>query len=112
MAENNQSGDSAMETRRAKHRAAALEGRRRVRPLLRPAMGVPSAPRKFPAGAPAIGPARNGTPTDVMLQGFHSTSRNSQNPNWYQIVAQNAGVIKKGGLDVVWFRPPSQAAFD
>jgi len=111
MAENNAAG-SAMEIRRAKHRAAALEGRRRVRPLLRPAIGVQAAPREFLTGAPAIGRARNGTPTDVMLQGFHWTSRNSQNPNWYQIVAQNTGVIKKGGFDLVWFPPPSQAAFD
>jgi alpha-amylase len=46
----------------------------------------------------------------VILQGFHWNSHSSQNPNWYQIMAQNAPVIKNGQFDVVWFPPPSQTA--
>jgi alpha-amylase len=44
------------------------------------------------------------------LQGFHWDSHSSLNPNWYQILAQNAQVIKNGKFDVVWFPPPSQSA--
>ena len=46
------------------------------------------------------------------MQGFHWDSHSSQNPNWYQILAQNAAVIKNGRFDVVWFPPASQTADD
>jgi alpha-amylase len=95
------------QTRREKDRAAILEARSRVRPLLR--LGALSHPALKRAAA--IVPAEqvgNGTSTDVLLQGFHWTSHASQNPNWYQILAQNAAVIKNGRFDVVWFPPPSE----
>jgi alpha-amylase len=85
-----------------------LEARRRVRPLLRPQFAAPLATR-LAANVP-VGTARNASPTDVLLQGFHWDSHSSQNPNWYQILTQNAGVIQTGKFDVVWFPPPSQAA--
>ncbi len=91
-------------------RAAMLEARRRVRPRLEP--GAVAQPAVRLAAIGPIGQASNGKPTDVMLQGFHWTSHSSQNPNWYQILAQNAGVIQNGRFDVVWFPPPSQAADD
>jgi len=87
-----------------------LDARRRVRPLLRPRFGAP--PAALVAAAGPVGVARNAQPTDVLLQGFHWDSHSSQNPNWYQILAQNAGVIKNGQFDVVWFPPPSQSADD
>jgi alpha-amylase len=92
-------------TRRIRDQAAMLEARRRVRPTLRPA-----APLAAPVAAPPLGVARNGSPTDVILQGFHWDSHSSQNPNWYQILQQNAGVIKNGQFDLVWFPPPSESA--
>lgn len=49
----------------------------------------------------------NGSPGDVMLQGFHWTSCNSRNPDWYEIIRENAGVIKAAKFDEVWFPPPS-----
>jgi len=94
--------------RRTRDRGAMLEARRQVRPLLRPRFGAPLA-ASVAAVAP-VGVARNARPTDVLLQGFHWNSHSSQNPNWYQILAQNAGVIKNGQFDVVWFPPPSQSA--
>ena len=99
--------------------------RHAVRPALKPvaaaavapARPVPSAATR-PAGAAlalaagaATGEQFNGTSTDVMLQGFHWTSINSNNPGWYEIVRQNAQRIKDAGFDVVWLPPPSQSAF-
>jgi alpha-amylase len=88
-------------------RASLIEARRRVRPQLRPRFGAAPLVRAVAAGAP--GAARNARPTDVLLQGFHWNSCNSQNPNWYQIIAQNAPVIQNGKFDVVWFPPPSES---
>ena len=96
------------QSRRNKDRAAMLEARRRVRPLLRHRIGTPPAVRV--AAIAPMGAARNGSPTDVILQGFHWDSHSSQNPNWYQILAQNAAVIKNGGFDLVWFPPASESA--
>src|SRR5436309_1876165 len=47
-----------------------------------------------------------------MLQGFHWTSHDvHQNGKpWYQILAENAGVIKEAGFTCVWFPPPTQTA--
>lgn len=59
---------------------------------------------------PPAGVARNGNPTDVLLQGFHWDSHSSQNPNWYQILAQNAARIRDAKFDTVWFPPPSESA--
>lgn len=49
----------------------------------------------------------NGSPTDVMLQGFHWESCNYP---WYKIVKDNAQVIKDAGFTVVWFPPPTKTA--
>lgn len=57
----------------------------------------------------------NGIGNEVMLQGFHWTSydpANNGNKKWYQIIAENAGVIKGAGFDYVWFPPPSSSAAD
>jgi hypothetical protein len=96
------------QSRRTRDRAAMLEAWRRVRPMLRPQFAAPMATRV--AGTVALGTSRNASPTDVLLQGFHWDSHSSRNPNWYQILAQNAGAIQTGKFDVVWFPPPSQAA--
>jgi alpha-amylase len=99
---------NATSSRPTTDRAAMLDARRRVRPHLRPRFGAPLA--KSVAAVGPAGVARNAKPTDVLLQGFHWNSHASQNPNWYQILAQNAGVIKDGKFDVVWFPPPSESA--
>lgn len=55
----------------------------------------------------------NGTGKEVILQGFHWTSYdpvNNGNKPWYQIIAENAAVIKEAGFDYVWFPPPSRSA--
>lgn len=55
----------------------------------------------------------NGTGSEVILQGFHWTSYNpSSNDNkvWYQIISENADVIKGAKFDYVWFPPPSASA--
>lgn len=55
----------------------------------------------------------NGTSKEVMLQGFHWTSynpANNGNKRWYQILKENAQVIKEAGFDYVWFPPPSRSA--
>jgi alpha-amylase len=55
----------------------------------------------------------NGTGREVMLQGFHWTSynpANNGNKRWYQILKENAAVIKTAGFDYVWFPPPSRSA--
>ena len=55
----------------------------------------------------------NGTGKEVMLQGFHWTSYDpAKNGNkiWYQIIRENAQVIKDAGFDYVWFPPPSRSA--
>ncbi|MEP7337370.1 MAG: alpha-amylase C-terminal beta-sheet domain-containing protein, partial [Acidobacteriota bacterium] len=66
---------------------------------------------------PSIGaasqPRYNGTGKEVMLQGFHWTSynpANNGNKGWYQIIRENAQVIKDAGFDTVWFPPPSGTA--
>src|SRR5256885_1709326 len=62
----------------------------------------------------AAGQSRyNGTGKEVMLQGFHWTSynpANNGNKGWYQIIRENAQVIKDAGFDYVWFPPPSSTA--
>ncbi|MBS1810404.1 MAG: alpha-amylase [Acidobacteria bacterium] len=62
----------------------------------------------------AVAPQRyNGTGKEVMLQGFHWTSynpANNGNKHWYQILKENAQVIKDAGFDYVWFPPPSRSA--
>jgi alpha-amylase len=98
-------------TRNSPAHLAALEARRAARPLLRPGGSIQRAIAPRPAGA-AIQQLYNGTATDVMLQGFHWTSIQSQNPNWYQIVQQNAATIRAAKFDLVWFPPPSKSAFD
>lgn len=100
--------ESAAALRRRNDRAAMFEARRHVRPRLRPGVGVPLAAAL--AVVPAAGAARNGSPTDVLLQGFHWDSHSSQNPNWYQILAQNAAAIRNARFDLVWFPPPSESA--
>src|SRR5882672_902086 len=55
----------------------------------------------------------NGTGAEVILQGFHWTSYepgNNGDKHWYQIIAENADVIKAAGFDYVWFPPPSRSA--
>jgi alpha-amylase len=108
MSEQVTSGNDIVRLRRVRDQGAMLEARRRVRPSLRARFGIPLS-----AAVAALGPvgvARNGLPGDVLLQGFHWDSHSSQNPNWYQILTQNAAVIKNGQFDVVWFPPPSQSA--
>ena len=84
----------------------AEEFGRRCDRRLPPPQRLAEAPTAVPAAAPAavgaVAVARNGQPTDVLLQGFHWNSHSSQNPNWYQILQQNAGVIKGGKFDLVW----------
>jgi alpha-amylase len=97
--------------------ALAHEGRRSVRPQLVPGTvaATPRARRDLGLMAlveAAIVEAYNGRPADILLQGFHWTSRSSNDPDWYQIVARNAGTIRASGFDVVWFPPPSQSAFN
>ncbi len=99
---------------RITHPSAALAAQARyaVRPKLKPFVAVsPPRPAQVPAAAPVppIGEFYNGGPTDVMLQGFHYTSYQSANPNWYVIVAQNAAVIRAAGIDLVWLPPPSDS---
>jgi len=53
--------------------------------------------------------SHNGTASDVMLQGFHWRSSESNNPVWYQIISQNAAKIRDARFDLVWFPPPSQS---
>jgi alpha-amylase len=91
-----------------------IAGRRAVRPHLRPGtLAAKRHPRRLRfADAVSVVEGFNGAPTDVMLQGFHWTSRRSANPNWYQIVAQNASLISTAQFDLVWLPPPSQSAFD
>jgi alpha-amylase len=62
---------------------------------------------------PALADKYNGTNKEVMLQGFHWTSYDpgaNGNKAWYQIIRENAGVIKDAGFDCVWFPPPSASA--
>lgn len=102
----------------AHHPAARLatQGRHLVRPRLTPFARVAAPFRSIattPAGAlPAIGEFDNGSPSDVMLQGFHWTSCQSRNPSWHAIVAQNANAIRAAGFDLVWFPPPSESVSD
>jgi alpha-amylase len=96
-------------------RAHALHGRHLVRPQLRPGVSVaPVAARRVAAAlAPAVvAEAHNGSPSDVILQGFHWTSSQSRNPGWYEILAQNAARIRDAGFDLVWLPPPSSSADD
>lgn len=92
-----------------------VHGRRSVRPHLRPgSVAAKPHPRRhlaFTAAPAPIVEAFNGAPADVMLQGFHWTSRRSSAPSWYGIVEQNAPAIREAGFDLVWFPPPSQSAF-
>src|SRR5437763_1368226 len=97
-------------TARAAHPITLAE--RRAGPASRPTT-LPARPlRAAGAVAAEAAPAEqfNGSAGDVMLQGFHWTSNNSQNPDWYEILAQNAGRIKDGGFTLVWFPPPSKTA--
>jgi alpha-amylase len=98
-------------------RAHAARGRHLVRPHLRPWAGVApaAAQRAAASSARALAPiveAHNGSPSDVILQGFHWTSSQSRNPGWYEILAQNAGRIRAAGFDLVWLPPPSSSADD
>src|SRR5205814_619862 len=84
------------------HRALAIEGRRKVRPHLRPGHFLPRPIwREIPhaLATTSISEQFNGSAADVMLQGFHWTSCRSNNPNWYQILAQNASAIKDAKFD-------------
>jgi alpha-amylase len=47
-----------------------------------------------------------------MLQGFHWTSQDAQQNGkpWYQILSENAAVIKEAGFTCVWFPPSSKTA--
>jgi len=94
----------------------AIQGRHHVRPRLRPSVKVtPHHARRALAASAVVEPiveAFNGTSTDVLLQGFHWTSCRSNNPGWYEIIAQNAARIREAAFDVVWFPPPSESAFD
>jgi alpha-amylase len=61
----------------------------------------------------ADSPHYNGSGKEVMLQGFHWTSytpASNGNKGWYQIIRENAQVIKDAGFDYVWFPPPSRSA--
>jgi alpha-amylase len=72
-----------------------------------------ASPAAMPAASPAPGFERyNGDGSDVMLQGFHWTSQDVQQNGkpWYQIMTENAGVIKDAGFTCVWFPPPSKTA--
>jgi len=94
---------------------AAIQARSRMRPPLRPGKMLAHPIQRaisHPLATAPIGQQFNGSATDVMLQGFHWTSSHSQNPNWYQIIAQNAPAIRGAKFDLVWFPPPSQAAFN
>jgi alpha-amylase len=64
-----------------------------------------------PPSAPATGPTEQfaGPKDAVMLQGFRWTASSVQSPSWYEIVRQNASVIKEAGFDYVWFPPPAQS---
>ncbi len=94
---------------------AAVESRRRRRPVLSPGVSVAAPLRRdtpHPLNAAAVAQNCNGQPADVILQGFHWTSRLSNNPNWYQILAANAQVIRDAKFDWVWFPPPSASAYN
>lgn len=92
-------------------RAVAHDGRHQVRPTLQPhstaAVHHPRRRMVLAGVAPAIVEAHNGSPTDVILQGFHWTSARSRNPTWYRIVSENARQIQAAAFDLVWFPPPS-----
>src|SRR4051812_10043940 len=105
---------AAQSTRKLTH-SRAVAARSRLRPLLRPGLSVASPVRRdvpHPLNAAPVSEQRNGRPSDVVLQGFHWTSRLSNNPNWYQIIRQNAAVIRDAQFDWVWFPPPSASAFN
>ena len=92
--------------------ARAAEGRARVRPRLRPCAAVARAAPG--AVAPSLAPwaqGYHGSPTDVVLQGFHATSCASRAPSWYAILASNAATIRAAGFDLVWM-PPACASAD
>lgn len=98
-------------------RAHASHGRRLVRPPLRPGGSVaPTAVHRAAAALArsraSIGQAHNGSPADVILQGFHWTSSQSRHPAWYEILAQNAARIRDAKFDLVWFPPPSSSVDD
>lgn len=105
--------ERSAEAKRLGHHAAVL-GRRAVRPNLR--IGAPRGHLRtrnaFAAPTVAAPRPANGQPNDVLLQGFHWTSRQSSNPGWYEIVAQNAGAIRDAGFTGIWLPPPSQSAYD
>jgi alpha-amylase len=92
----------------------ASRGRHLVRPLLRPGT-VATRPHPLrglaaTAAPPPVGELNNGSPTDVLLQGFHYTSFKSSPTCWYAILAANAAVIRSAPFDAVWLPPPSEAA--
>lgn len=62
---------------------------------------------------PALAEEYNGDGGEVMLQGFHWTSYHAADNGgkvWYDILRENAGVIKDAKFDCVWFPPPSASA--
>lgn len=92
----------------------ASHGRHLVRPQLHPGMAatVPHPRRGLAALAvpPPIGELHNGSPTDVLLQGFHYASFKSSATSWYSILAANAAAIRGAPFDAVWLPPPSACA--
>src|SRR5689334_5526736 len=92
----------------------ASHGRHQVRPRLHPGMAatLPHPRRGLAARAvpPPIGELHNGSPTDVLLQGFHYTSFKSSPTSWYAILATNAPAVRSAPFDAVWQPPPSACA--
>lgn len=90
----------------------ASHGRHLVRPLLRPGT-VATRPHSLrglaaTAAPPPVGELNNGSPTDVLLQGFHYTSFKSNPTSWYAILAANAAVIRSAPFDAVWLPRPAK----
>ena len=46
----------------------------------------------------------------ILLQGFHWNSSSYSNPDWYNVLKNNAADLKAMGFTHVWFPPPSDSA--
>jgi alpha-amylase len=92
----------------------AAHGRHLVRPHLRPGTAATVAhPRRGLAAfavPPPIAELHNGSPGDVILQGFHYTSFKSSPTSWYAVLAANAAAIRSARFDAAWLPPPSACA--
>ncbi|MCX5685113.1 MAG: alpha-amylase family glycosyl hydrolase [Planctomycetota bacterium] len=72
--------------------------------LRAPAAGLAAGPE--PVAPAASTPHYNGSPADVMLQGFHWRSCDRF---WYRTVREQAAEIQRAGFTVVWLPPPADS---